>query len=129
MGQAFTQRKINCHVFQKERMVQMTVSLNEVSSLICKLQSIMDDSGNDILHITIGSRTHVQMKAIDFLIEFMEYEIEVDDEIKYSFTFTAYIAGVKFVTVMSAVEVVNLKERIPAQWEYIQKKVQMEVNI
>lgn len=102
----------------------MTVSLIEVSSLIGELQSIMDDSGRIIQGIYIGRNTFVQMEPTEFLIEFMEYEIKVDDDERYSFVLKSSISGVQFITVMSTAEIVELKESIPDQWEYIQRKVQ-----
>ena len=105
----------------------MTVSLNEISALLQQLESILDDSERTVINVNVSStNTYVQLDSITFLIEFMEFDIEVDDSPDYPYELKAEMGGVKFIAVMSAAEVVDLKTTIPEQWEYIQSKVQVE---
>ena len=105
----------------------MAVSLNEISALLQQLESILDDSERTVINVNVSStNTYVQLDSITFLIEFMKFDIEVDDSPDYPYELKAEMGGVKFIAVMSAAEVVDLKTTIPEQWEYIQSKVQVE---
>lgn len=104
------------------------ISLNETATLVQRLESIIDDSENNVLSINVSSiNTFVHLDAINFLTEFIEYDIEVDDDEEYPFEFKAKIGGIEFTAMMSAEEVVGLRDSIPEQWEYIQAKVQVEL--
>jgi len=107
----------------------MTVSLNEISTLAQRIKSIINDSEHTVLSVNVStSSTFVHLDAINFLTEFIEYDIEVDDDEDYPYEFKAKNGGVEFSAMMSVEEVVDLKESIPEQWEYIQRKVQVEPN-
>ena len=104
----------------------MTISLNEIASLVQRIESIIDDSENAIFSVNVSSdNTYVHLDAINFLTEFIEYDIGVDDDDDYPYELKAEIGGVVFMAIMSTEEVVDLKESIPKQWEYIQAKVQV----
>lgn len=103
----------------------MTVSLNEISTLVQRLESILDDSENTVLGVSVSSSsTFAHLEHITFLTEFIEYQIEVSDDADYPYELKAKIGGVEFIAIMSAEEVVDLRESIPEQWAYIQSKVQ-----
>lgn len=103
------------------------VSLNEIASLVQLIQSHMDDSENDVLVVDIDTcHSHVQMKHIAFLIEFINYEVEFKEDKQFPYEVSKVLNGVKFVAYMNAADIVDLKTAIPDQWEYIQSKVQVE---
>lgn len=103
------------------------VSLNEIASLVQRINSHRDDANGDILAVDIGdSRSHIHMKPIPFLTEFIDFEIKTRDSAKYPYELSSSIAGVTFKALMSASEIVDLKMTIPDQWEYISSKVQVE---
>lgn len=105
------------------------ISLNAISTLVQRLESIIVNSEHDVLGIDVSpGHTHVHLEAITFLTEFIEYDIEVDGDENYPYELKAKIAGVKFMAMMSAADVVDLKDSIPRQWEYIQAKLQVEPN-
>lgn len=105
------------------------ISLNEISTLVQRLESIIVDSEHGVFGINVNSgHTHVHLEAITFLTEFIEYDIEVDGDENYPYELKAKIAGVKFIAMMSVADVVDLKDSIPKQWEYIQEKLQIEPN-
>lgn len=107
----------------------MTVSLNEISELLQRIDSILDDSDDTVLcvHVDPG-HTFVHLEAITFMTEFIEYEIEVSDDEEYPYDLKAKIGGVEFTAVMSASEVLDLKESIPDQFDYISSKVQVDID-
>lgn len=105
------------------------ISLNEISSLVQRLELIIIDSEHAVLSVNVSSsNTFVHLDAINFLTEFIEYEIEVDDDEDYPYELKSKIGEIEFMAIMSAEEVVDLKESIPDQFDYIQSKVQVESN-
>lgn len=103
------------------------VSLNEIASLVKQIQSLMAASDNDILIADIDTcNTHVQMKHIAFLVEFIEYEIRFIEDAQYPYELSSTINGVKFFAFMDARRIVGLKTTIPDQFDYITVKVQVE---
>jgi len=104
----------------------MTVSLNEISTLVQQLESILDDSERTVISVSVSSKkSYAHLDSNTFLVEFMEFDIEVDDCPDYPYELKAEIGGVEFIAVMSVAEIVDLKITIPDQWEYIQRKVQV----
>ncbi|MET3658130.1 hypothetical protein [Sporosarcina psychrophila] len=102
------------------------VSLNEMASLVQRINSHMDDADGDIIAVDIGnSRSHIHMRHIPFLTEFINFDISTRDSEKYPYEFSSNIGGVTFKAIISVSEVVDLKTSIPNQWEYIQRKVQV----
>ena len=102
------------------------MSLNEISTLVQQLESILDDSERDVIGVSVSAnKSHVHLESITFLIEFMEFDIEVDDCPDYPYELKTEIGGVDFIAVMSVSEIADLKTTIPDQWEYIQRKVQV----
>lgn len=103
------------------------ISLNEISTLVQRLETIIDDSERAVLSINISpGHNFVHLEAITFLTEFIEYDIEVDGGEKYPYELKAKIGGVGFMAIMSVADVVDLKDSIPKQWEYIQAKLQVD---
>lgn len=114
---------------KKRAEVAGMVSLNEITNLIQKLKSIMDDSKYTVIDVSVSSNnTYVHLDTITFLTEFIEFDIAVDDDDIYPYELKAEISGVEFMAVMSAAEILDLKESIPDQWEYIWRKVQVIDN-
>lgn len=103
------------------------VSLNGIASLVQQIKSIMAASNNDILIVDIDTcNTHVQMKHIAFLVEFVEFEIRFAEGSQFPFELSSTINGVKFFAFMDAPRIIDLKKTIPDQFDYIQSKVQVE---
>ncbi|MEK5038936.1 hypothetical protein [Sporosarcina sp. FSL K6-3457] len=103
------------------------VSLNKVASLVKQIQSLMAESDNDILIADIDTcNTHVQMKHIAFLVEFVEFEIRFIEDAQYPYELSSTINGVKFFAFMDARRIVDLKTIIPDQFDYISAKLQVE---
>ncbi|WP_340742227.1 hypothetical protein [Sporosarcina sp. FSL K6-5500] len=103
------------------------VSLNEIASLVQRINSHMDDADGDVLSFYSGHKTSIiHMKPIPYLTEFIDFGIRIRDCDKFPYEFTSSIGGVTFLAIMSVSEVVDLKTTIPEQWEYIQSKVQVE---
>ncbi|MBO0586489.1 hypothetical protein [Sporosarcina sp. E16_8] len=110
----------------KKRAEVAALSLYEISTLVQQLESILDDSERDVIGVSVNAnKSHVHLESITFLIEFMEFDIEVDDSPDYPYELKAEIGGVEFIAVMSVAEIADLKTTIPDQWEYIQRKVQV----
>lgn len=110
----------------KKRAEVAALSLYEISTLVQQLESILDDSERDVIGVSVNAnKSHVHLESITFLIEFMEFDIEVDDSPVYPYELKAEIGGVEFIAVMSVAEIADLKTTIPDQWEYIQRKVQV----
>lgn len=104
----------------------MTVSLNEVASLVQQLESIRDDSNRQIISIDIGSMgSTVQLGTEGFLTEFVDFEIVFIEHLNYPYRLSTSIGGIEFMSLMNADEIVDLKTSMPEQWEYIQRKVQV----
>lgn len=105
------------------------VSLNEIALLVQQIKSCMNDSENDVLIVDIDTcHSHVQMKHIAFLIEFIDYEIKFIEDTRFPYEVSKILNGVKFVAYMNASDIVDLKTSIPDQFDYIQSKVQMDIE-
>lgn len=104
-------------------------SLHAVAGLIQQMDSHRDDSGGEMMGASVscnGANVHIGKDT--FLSAFNQFEIEVNEESKYPYRLTESIGGVEFVAIFKASDIVNLKEIIPEQWEYIQKKLQGEAS-
>lgn len=113
---------------RKREEVAGMVSLNEVAGLVQQIESHMDDSDCEILGILMDSRgSSVNLWHDTFLSEFLEFDIRVKDEPEFPYRLSASILGVEFSTLLNAADILELKDTMPDQWEYIQNKLQVEV--
>lgn len=103
------------------------ISLNEVSGLVQQLQAIMKDSDGAVFGISIHDYdSRVQIDAIEFLTEFIDFDIEVLEDVTYPYRLSKDISGVTFSALLDAKKVADLETSIPNQFEYIAAKVQAE---
>ncbi|QNK89061.1 hypothetical protein H7992_04875 [Sporosarcina sp. resist] len=59
-----------------------------------------------------------------FLSEFDRFDIEVSENTDYLFKLSKCVGDVEFNTIMTASEIVDLKNTMPDKWEYIQLQLQ-----
>lgn len=106
------------------------ISLNEIAALINKIDAILAESEGSIYSARVdGLIKRVQMKDVDFLSEFVDFEIVIDTEAeRFSFPYELQhkINGVTFFTLMTAADIAQLETTIPEQFDYISKRLQEE---
>lgn len=104
-------------------------SLHAVAGLLQQIDSHIDDSNREIMGVSISpSGATVHIKRDTFLSAFFHFEINERDSTKYPYGISESIGGVEFTAILQASEIVDLKDSIPEQWEYIQKKLQVEAS-
>ena len=105
----------------------MTISLNEIATLINQIDAILDESDGEVTsaHIVHNKKTSVYMTFTAFLSEFVDFEIKVNEFSDIPFQLSKGINGVMFSTLLNASQVADLELTMPEQFDYISKKLQM----
>ena len=106
----------------------MTVNITEIVSLVQCFKSYMDNSNDTLWSLRIsdhGAGIHMQKK--EFLSKFIQYEINVNENSdSYPYELTSCIDEVSFFALFNTAEIIELKDTMPNQWEYIQNEIQKE---
>ena len=102
-------------------------TLIEMASLIQRVQKHHAENDATIFGFSASEYDRsIHVKTKPFLQNFTEFEIRIRKNVKFMYELYVDISGVKLITLMDPVGIVDLRETMPEQWEYIQKKVQVE---